>query len=145
LRTRITNGQTVFLVLRNSSPSGNYHAPLGDTSVVWTYTAEYTRNLWTGNDTAAVLNGATWLNGAPATSSTPYPAATGPLAVLSNVATGPVPTAFVGIANNAASFPWSGDIAEVLVYDHALSSSDDKEVATYLARRYKIVSSFLPW
>jgi hypothetical protein len=39
---------------------------------------------------------------------------------------------------------WQGDISEILVYDHALTTSDMATVTTYLAKKYGVLSFSLP-
>ncbi len=143
LKTPIATGQTVFLVLRNSSPAG-YHTPLGDPNAV-TYLSGAGRQIWYYGDAAQVLTGQTWLNGAPVDGTQAvYPDASASLAILTSIATDAVvPTAYV--ASGYAGYNWQGDIAEVVVYDRALTEAEGKEVATYLAKRYRIVSPNLPW
>ncbi len=144
LKTRIASGWTVFLVLRNSA-SGGYKSPLGDNGNVDTYTG-LNRSIWIGNDPWVVLNGETWLNGIPVSDgrNTYYPDPSGPLAVLTSIAVGPVATANVGAYWGDANC-WRGDIAEVAIYGRQLDAADAKKVATYLAKKYKIVSPYLPW
>jgi|GEM_PF-3540158 len=42
----------------------------------------------------------------------------------------------IGTANNTSCVGWKGDIAEILVYDHALTPSDLLQVEQYLALKY---------
>src|SRR5262249_43083415 len=123
---------------------GTYRAPLGDTLNAHTYTADQARTVWYSGNNTNVLTGQTWLNGGPATAATPYPAASGPLAVLSNVATGPVPVGILGAMNNGANFQWLGDIAEVIVYDHALTGPERHQVEESLIRKYQTVTALPP-
>jgi hypothetical protein len=140
--TQVTNGRTVFVVLRNGSTSG-YRPPLGDTSG-YGYLSGASRQIWFTGNQSQILNGETWLNGQTVNGTTAtYPAATGPLAVLTSIATGPVASSHLGQTSN--SYFWQGDIAEVVIYDHALTTTEATEVATFLAKRYGIVSPFLPW
>jgi hypothetical protein len=143
LKTPITTGQTVFLVLRNSSSSG-YHTPLGDPNAL-TYLSGFGRQIWYAADPAPILTGETWLNGALVDGTqTPYPDASASLAVLTSVATDAVvPTASVG--DGLGGYKWQGDIGEIVVYDRALTAPEVNLVATYLAKRYRIVSPDLSW
>ncbi len=58
---------------------------------------------------------------------------TGPLSGLQNVSSGITVGAWGG-----QSFGWQGDIAEILVYDHQLSSDEFAQVNLYLANKYNI-------
>ena len=56
-------------------------------------------------------------------------------ATLANAAQPLTPGITVGAYNNNGQ-PWTGDISEVLVYDHSLSSSEMQQVSLYLAGKY---------
>jgi len=51
----------------------------------------------------------------------------------------------VGAAINGASHPWQGDLAEVLVYDHQLSSTELQQVSVYLADKYGFYYPSATW
>jgi len=50
----------------------------------------------------------------------------------------------IGAAENA-SLGWQGDIAEVLVYDHELSSTELQQVSAYLADKYGLYAPNATW
>ena len=54
------------------------------------------------------------------------------------------PGVMVGGASDRSS-PWQGDIAEVLVYDHALSASEMQEVTQYISDKYGIYDQYATW
>jgi hypothetical protein len=141
LSTRATDYQTVFWVLRNSA-TANHRAPMGDASA-HVFLSEQDRRIWYSSNPTAVTSGKTQLNGQMVTGTVAkYPDANGPMAILSLVANGTVASQFVGYGNG---FYWQGDIAEVVVYNRALSDVEVKNVSTYLAKKFKIQSPLLPW
>jgi hypothetical protein len=46
---------------------------------------------------------------------------------------------------SVAIYPWQGDIAEVLVYDHQLSTSEMAAVTAYLSGKYGTFATNAPW
>ena len=141
LKTRVTNGQTVFLVVRNSSTTG-YRAPLGDTSG-YAYMSGSSREIWYGGDAAQIRSGETWLNGQAVTgTTTTYPDAAGPLAVVTSIATAPAASSYLG--QSSGTYYWQGDIAEVVIYDRALTGEERYQVEQYLLRKYASVDGLLP-
>ena len=79
-------------------------------------------------------DGLTSVNGVavPGTT-TPRPTS---LSVVSVVTTGNVPAQKFGEANS--SQPWLGDLAELIVYDRALTAAERKGVEDYLLAKYGI-------
>ena len=147
LTSLITTGRTVVMALRNSS-GGGYCAPLGTTTGN-TYTSGWGRQIWHSSwDPASVVNGETWLNGVAVDGMVRmYPAANEGLAVLTSIATAAVPTEHVGAGFGGGSSPgnfWQGDIAEVLIYDRALSGMERHQVEEYLMRKYGSVPNLAP-
>ncbi len=51
----------------------------------------------------------------------------------------------IGSINNSAGGPFQGDISEVLVYDHQLSSTELQEVGVYLADKYGLYNPNATW
>jgi hypothetical protein len=136
--TRLTSIRTVFWVLREStSSSADFHYLLGDTTAYdFTSDSSASKYIWSASWThASIRNGQTRLNGAVVVGTS----ATRPtnMSILSLVTTGPV---------NAASFSndrsygrhWWGDLAELVIYDTALSDADRHAVEAYLAARYGV-------
>jgi hypothetical protein len=58
------------------------------------------------------------------------------LSVVSLVTTGPVRAQWFGAALSSSG--WFGDLAELVVYDAALSDDDRRAVENYLAARYAL-------
>ncbi len=83
-----------------------------------------------------VTGGQTRVNGLPVDGlKTPRPRT---MAVVSLVTTGPVPADKFG--PSYGSSPWAGDLAELIVYDQALSALEVREVEDYLLAKYAIGS-----
>jgi hypothetical protein len=132
-------GQSVFIVMRNTSGAAQHRTLLADDG--YTYMSGWDRQIWHTGNTAAVRDGQTWLNGAPVQDYryVYYPPADGPLAVLTSIATSPVTTTHIGAYAGIRYF-WLGDIAEILIYDRALPPAEGDAVGVYLSKRHKIVS-----
>src|SRR5262245_43293858 len=88
---------------------------------------------WWGFASPFVLQGETWVNGAAVDATTNRPQAMSALSVLT---TGGVTAGRLG--QGKTSYPWVGDVAELLVYSQPRSSLERKLVEDYLARRYAI-------
>jgi hypothetical protein len=132
LTTPTTSLQTVFWVLRNTSPSG-YRTLMGDSSD-HIFLSDSDRRIWYGSNAVAVREGMTFLNGEGIDGQlVKYPAGTGRLAVLSVVANGPLPAKWLGAG---LGYFWHGDIAEVVAYDRRLSGPERARVEEYLVRRH---------
>ncbi|MFI4942732.1 MAG: chitobiase/beta-hexosaminidase C-terminal domain-containing protein, partial [Burkholderiales bacterium] len=133
---RLTKIRSVFWVVRRSaSMTPGYRLLLGDSSQ-YHFFSDGTTKLWSASYTSpAVLNGLTRLNGLPANGlTTDRPAG---LSVLSLVTTGDV-VASTFSKDRAYDYSWWGDLAELVIYERALSAGEVAEVEAYLAGRYGI-------
>lgn len=138
----LTQPTTVMLVAKSAvneeaylfdgSTSSNRHAVFfAPTTFRWSYYAGTTVNSSTGSDTsfhviAAIFNGTgstLRIDGVEVSSSTP---GTGTMAGIT-----------LG-SNQAETLPLEGDIAEVVVWNTALSLRDMKQMEAYLANRYAL-------
>jgi hypothetical protein len=133
---RIANARTVFWVVReNPAATAGYHYLLGD-ATGYPWSSGGTRQLWSGYASANVTGGQTRINGALVNgAATNRPTA---LSVISVVAAGSVPAANFAWDAGAANYPWWGELAELVVYDAALSDADRLAVEQYLGARYGI-------
>jgi hypothetical protein len=139
--TRLDHGiGTAFFVLNSDSVPGPRWL-LGDidTSHLDFYPGGST--LWRSDTSTLILNGQTWLNGAPVDGTmTARPAA---MAVLEVAPTAPVSAdRLFNHAYSGWSWPWQGEIAELAIYDHALSSMERKAIADSLALKYGLAASY---
>ena len=137
-----TNGltgsiRTVFAVVREDADAGAdmSRSLLGDTSAIdfrggvptwWNYNPPY------ASTSLSIVNGQTWVNGAVVDGrATPRPKATSVLCVET---TAGVTASWLGKGNY--STPWKGHVAELVLYDRALTREERKSVEDYLALRY---------
>jgi len=56
-----------------------------------------------------------------------------------------LPSITVGAFAGSSSYGWQGDIAETLVYDHKLSSTELQQVGVYLADKYGLYNPNATW
>lgn len=135
--TRLTGIRTVFWVVReNTAATPGYRMLLGDSQTTYDFLGGSARQIWDASYTSAsIRNGQTRVNGVVVNGTTTNRPTT--MSIVSLVTTGPV------IANSFAADRvygrhWWGDLAELVVYDTALSDADRRAVEQYLAARYGI-------
>jgi len=138
--TRLTTIRTVFWVVKEdtTAPPG-YRPLLGDSS-----TADFAggygapgpiwRNDCCWND--AVVGGQTWVNGTPVDGRGVTRPRT--MSVISLVTTADVRASNFGLAPGYESWPWWGDLAELIVYDRPLAARERRSVEEYLLSKYGI-------
>jgi hypothetical protein len=139
--TRLTTIRTVFWVIRRSpNMTPGYRFLLGDVSTspaaTWDFHSDGTTKLWSGSYTsAAIRDGQTRVDGATINGL----AANRPadLSVISLVTTGNV-SASTFSRDRTYDRSWWGDLAELVIYDRALSPAEVAAVEEYLAGRYAI-------
>jgi len=122
-------GHMVVVAKYNATTFGNYDGLVGDTSILW-LVGDAGTNRW------YPVGGATYyFNGSDSTSTR-----VGPMAALAvvgmSIATPATFTPVVGVDRFNAGRYWDGDIAEVVVYDHALSTTDRQQVENYLRDKW---------
>jgi hypothetical protein len=121
--------RAVFAVLRQNATNATWRQFLGDAQKDDFYPGWAA--LWSGAS-PAVLSGETWLDGVRVNGATTNRPQT--LSVLSVTTTAGVTAD--RLFHGKTNFPWSGDIAELVIYDRALTSSERKSVEDYLAFKY---------
>ena len=133
--SRLGSIRTVFWVIRRSpSMTPGYRMLLGD-SVNYDFLGDTTTKLWSTSASVSVRNGVTRLNGEVVNgTATDRP---GGLSVLSLVTTGSV-KADAFSRDRTYNRSWWGDLAELVIYDRALSDAEVRSVEEYLAARYGI-------
>ena len=134
--TRLTTIRSVFWVLRRSpSATPGYRMLLGDSSS-YPFSSDAATKIWsTAYTSAAVLNGETRLNGVLVNGTTTERPTT--LALLSAVTTGDV-AASTFSKDRGYDYSWWGDLAELLIFDRALSPSERQSIEGYLAAKYAL-------
>jgi hypothetical protein len=137
--TRLTTIRTVFWVVSTAEAAGGEakrRGLLGDDSQAAAWYGGYGSpgTIWDPAADALVRNGLTSVNGvAVAGTTTLRPTS---LSVVSVVTTGNMFAEKFGGSYN--SEPWLGDLAELIVYDQALSATDRKRVEDYLNAKYRL-------
>lgn len=134
--TEINDIRTVFVVNRLNNPTSKSFVPLLGHSTAADFhsgtNGAILSSTWTP---APVLNGDWRLNGTNFTD--PNTAHTGEHSILSVITTANVKIDQLVNDRNHARF-WEGEIAEIILYDRALNTSERNEVETYLNLKYGI-------
>jgi hypothetical protein len=141
--TRLLDVRSVFWVARESAAAPNgYRALLGD-NVNYHLLGGSGHQIWDATFTSAsVKNGETYLDGVQidglTTNRPTVPA------VLSLVTTGSVTADGFSADRASLNRSWFGDLAELIVYERAVTSAERRAVEEYLARRYATAAPVLP-
>jgi hypothetical protein len=136
--TRISTIRTVFWVLRETpgAAGDSYRSLLGDSSS-YHFIGGAQRQIWdAGYASSYIRNGQTRVNGTVVNGTTTNKPTS--LSVVSLVTTGAVQANLFTQDQGIAARGWLGDIAEVLIYDTALSDTDRQAIEQYLATRHGI-------
>jgi hypothetical protein len=134
-RQRLSGIRTVFWVLRRSpAMTPGYRMLLGD-SATYDFLSDATTKLWSSSSSTSIRNGQTRIDGAPVASLAAERPTT--LAVVSLVTTGAV-AADAFSRDRTYGRSWWGDLAELVVYERALTAFEVRSVEEYLAGRYGI-------
>jgi hypothetical protein len=136
--TRLTTIRTVFWVLKEDTAATHaYRGLLGD-ATVRDFEGGYGAPgpIWRPDCcvSPSIVNGQTWLNGAPVNGRTTLRPRT--MSVISLVTTGNVSASNFGFPRDISPF-W-GDLAELIIYDRPLSSGERKALDDYLLAKYAI-------
>ena len=140
--TRLSNIRSVFWVLKENAGLTDWHFLLGD-SISYDFHRGATANgpLWSaGNTSVYIRSGATKLMGNLINgTTTPLPAEK--FQLVSLVTTGNVSADQIS-QDRVYHGSWQGDIAEILIYDRALSSDEENQVGTYLGLKYGLPTAY---
>jgi len=132
---RLTTIRTVFWVVRAEEAATGYRFLLGDAST-YHFQSGSASQIWGSSARAAVRNGETRLNGELVDGRvTDRPTN---LSVVSVVTTGSVNAGALSRDRSYADRSWWGDVAELVIYDRALSPAEVRSVEEFLAGRYDI-------
>jgi len=134
--SQINSVQTVFWVLQDTSGDSVSRSLLSNFAGTPTDFAPGGSGdaLWSTSAGASVLGGQTWLNGSPVDGR--FAGRPRSPSVLSLVTTGPVKADTFGTYLGVTLF-FKGDLAEMLIYERALSAEERQEVEDYLVRKYR--------
>jgi hypothetical protein len=141
---RLTNILTAFWVVSKDPASFGQKSEkfvLGDKSgndfhAGWTDDTIFNTDVNPQHLSKFLKDGKTWLNGKPMDATkTPFPKQ---LCVISIVSAGPVCASQLARDRNMSGRSWQGDIAEILLYNTALSDAGRQAVEKYLTDKYKI-------
>ena len=134
---RISNIRTVFWVIKESSGLGASHFLLGDETSYQFHRGSANGPLWSGTYADAnIKNGITKLMGdviEGTTESLPSES----FQLVSLVTTGDVQANQI-CQDRIHHGSWQGDIAEILIYNRALTGDEEGEVGSYLATKYAL-------
>lgn len=134
--------QTVFVVLReNPAATANWRPFIAHSATPPRWHRGANKTFWaTQWGAAEVYNGQTKVNGVlvnglTTTIPTHY-------SVVSHINTAPVPANQIGRDRAYEDRVWHGEIAEVLLYNRALSEQEENEVGWYLADKYALSAGY---
>lgn len=137
---RMTNIRTVFWVMKQQNPS-ELRFLLGDTTAYHFHRGTASPStIWHSVHTSSnIRNGTTSLNGLAVNgTTTTLPGGWN----LLSVTTTDVVTASTVSSDRTFNRSWEGDIAEVLVYNKALSAVEIEQIGSYLTAKYAMTTAY---
>jgi hypothetical protein len=138
--TRLTDIRTVFWVLKETA-TDNQHFMLGD-STEYHFHRGLSGYLWDGNTHANIKNGTTKLMGDVVGNYGLTTALGTGFRLLSVVTTGDVTASRISKDRGITARSWDGDIAEIIIYDRALTTNEENEVGAYLTSKYALATRY---
>jgi hypothetical protein len=139
--TRISNIQTVFWVLKENAGLSDGHFLLGDDSTYQFHRGGSNGSVWDNSYTASnIKNGTTKLMG-NVIDGTTTPLPSGSFQVVSLVTAGNVQANQI-CQDRTSHGSWQGDIAEILIYDRALTGAEELQVGSYLSAKYALPAAY---
>lgn len=137
----IPNVRTVFWVVKKT-PGSHLRFLLGDDTEYHFHAGVST--LWDApNVSPNILGGTTRIMGA-AINGTTTALPEGSFQLISVVTSGDVQVNTLSQDRSFAERTWEGDIAEILIYPRALTSTEETAVGSYLANKYRLLTTYLP-
>ena len=139
--TRISTIQTVFWVLKENASLSDGRFLLGDDTTYQFHRKSANGPLWDNGYAASnIKNGTTKLMGNVidgTTTSLP----SGSFQVVSLVTTGNVQANSI-CQDRTSHGSWQGDIAEILIYNRALTAAEELQVGSYLSAKYALSTAY---
>ena len=137
---QMTTIRTVFWVVKESSPST--HFLLGDDDKYHFHRGATGGTIWdAGYSTTSVRSGTTRLNGSTVNGTST--ALGSGFRLVSLVTSGNVEASRLSKDRSISGRSWDGDVAEVIVYNRALSANEELLVGSYLAQKYALATSYV--
>jgi autotransporter-associated beta strand protein len=140
--SRISTIRSVFWVLKENPGLSDTHFLLGDSSS-YDFHRGYSPNgnLWSDLNTSSnIKTGTTRLMGNTINGvTTPLPSSS--FQLVSLVTTGNVVAESI-CQDRVYHGSWQGDIAEILIYDRALTATEEAQVGSYLATKYGLTTNY---
>lgn len=139
----ITDIGTVFWVLAESPQASDLGFLLGDDGRYHFHRGSTKGPMWSGNfASSGVKSGTTRLNGVTVDGTVTAPPL-GDLGIVSLVTASNVEASQITRDRTSGSRSWNGDIAEILIYNRALTSEEEAAVGAYLAWKYNLETNYL--
>ena len=142
---RITAIRTVFWVLKENAGLSDCHFLLGDDSS-YDFHREYTINngpLWNATYASGNITGGTTKLMGNVINGTTTSLPSGSFQVVSLVTVGNVQANQI-CQDRTSHGSWQGDIAEILIYDRALTTNEENQVGYYLGTKYGLTTTYTP-
>ena len=141
--TRITTIRSVFWVVKENAGTSDGHFLLGDNSSYDFHRKSANGFIWdSGYASANIRGGVTKLMGTAIDgTSTSLPA--GSFQLISLVTTGNVNANQI-TQDRVYHGSWQGDIAEILIYNRALTTAEEGSVGSYLTQKYQLATTYAP-
>jgi len=136
---QMTDIRTVFWVVRETSATSGAHFLLGDDDKFHFHRGT-NGPIWSTNTSANIRNGTTRLMGQPVNGTTTQLGSG--FRLVSVVTTGNVEASRLSRDRSIAGRSWDGDVAEVILYNRALTESEEAMVGNYLAAKYGLSASY---
>jgi len=141
--SRINTIRTVFWVVNETIGASQPRFLLGDPGSYHFHRSDAGPNgpLWSQWTNGNIVAGTTKLMGNPINGATTWLPG-GSFQLISVVTIGNVEASTLSNDRNIANRSWLGDVAEVLIYDKALSSAEEAQVGSYLATKYGLTTAY---
>ena len=141
--TRITTIRSVFWVVKENSGTSDGHFLLGDNSSYDFHRKSANGFIWDSGYASGNIRGGTTKLMGTAINGTTTSLPAGSFQLISLVTTGNVNANQI-TQDRVYHGSWQGDIAEILIYNRALSTDEEGTVGSYLANKYQLTTTYAP-